>query len=154
MPIKKLKDFLDTNNIQYITISHSQAYSAQKVAASAHISGWDVAKTVIIKINGVTAMAVLPASTRIDLKLLKELTGFDQIELATEEEFESLFPGCETGAMPPFGNLFNMDVYVARSLTFDNEIAFNAGTHTELIKMAYKDFEQLVKPKVIEFSYY
>ncbi len=154
MPIKKLKGYLDSNNIQYLTITHSQAYSAQKVAASAHISGWEIAKTVIIKIDGKMAMAVLPASTRINMKLIREVTGTDNVALATEEEFEKLFPECETGAMPPFGNLYDMDVYVAKSLSVDEEIAFNAGTHTELIRMFYKDFERLVKPKVVEFSYY
>ncbi len=154
MPIKKLREFLDSHQIEYITISHSQAFSAQKVAATTHISGWEIAKTVIIKLNGELAMAVLPASTRIDLKLLREMTGSDRLEIASEEEFENLFPECETGAMPPFGNLYQMDVYVARSLTFDDQIAFNAGTHTELIRMSYSDFDRLVKPKVLEFSYY
>lgn len=153
MPAKRLKEYLDENNIQYITITHSQAYTAQKVAASAHISGWEIAKTVIVKVDNELAMAVLPASTRIDLRVLKEVTGFDNVELATEDEFANRFPDCETGAMPPFGNLYGMDVYVSESLSRDDEIAFNASSHTELIRMSYKDFERLVHPKVLKFSY-
>lgn len=153
MPLKKLKEFLNSNNIKYISISHSSAFTAQEIAASAHIPGKELAKTVIIKIDGKMAMAVLPASYKVDFGILKEVIGTANIRLAEEFEFVDKFPGCEPGAMPPFGNLYGMDVYVAKSLSDDEEIAFNAGTHTELIKLSYKDFERLVKPKVIEFSY-
>lgn len=153
MPTQKLKAYLDSNNIQYLTINHSQAFTAQKVAAATHISGWEIAKTVIVDVDGKIAMAVLPASTHINLEILKKVTGSENVRLATETEFSALFPGCETGAMPPFGNLYDMKVFVAKRLTEDDEIAFNAGTHTELIQMSYKDFERLVKPKVMEFSY-
>lgn len=153
MPAQKLKEYLDSNDIQYRTITHSQAFTSQKVAATTHISGWEIAKTVIVDVDGKLAMAVLPASTHINLETLKNVTGSDNLRLATETEFSALFPGCETGAMPPFGNLYNMDVFVAKRLTEDEEIAFNAGTHTELIQMSYKDFERLAKPKVMEFSY-
>ncbi len=153
MPVKKLKEYLDKNNIQYITITHSQAFTAQQVAASAHISGWNMAKTVIVLVNGKMAMAVLPASTHIRMSALKEVTGTEDVKLATESEFSGLFPECEIGAMPPFGNLYDMEVYVAQPLTKDEQIVFNAGTHTEIIKMAYQDFERLVKPKVLAFTY-
>ena len=153
MVSQKLKDFLDSNNIQYITINHSKAFTAQKLAAATHISGWEIAKTVIVKVDGKMAMAVLPASTRINLDTLKKVTGTQNVALATESEFAGLFPECETGAMPPFGNLYNLDVYVAKDLAKDEEIAFNAGTHTEMIKMYYKDFERLVSPKLTEFTY-
>jgi len=152
MPVKKLKKFLDDNHIKYISIIHSPAYTAQKIAAKSHISGKELAKTVIVKINSKIAMAVLPASYKISFEDLKHVTGTENVELATEEEFEYLFPECEMGAMPPFGNLYDMDVYVAESLAADEEIAFNAGTHTELIKLAYSDFQKLVKPKVFKFS--
>lgn len=153
MPAKKLKDFLDSNKIKYISITHSSAYTAQEIAASAHIPGKELAKTVILKVDGKMIMAVLPASYKVDFGLLKEATGFTSIRLADEHEFVDKFPGCEPGAMPPFGNLYGVEVYVAKSLSEDEEIAFNAGTHTELIKMGYRDFEKLVKPKVVEFSY-
>jgi Ala-tRNA(Pro) deacylase len=152
MPVKKLKEFLDSHNIKYVTISHSTVYTAQEIAASAHISGKELAKTVIVKLDGEMAMAVLPASYKIDFDLLKEATGANTIELASEQEFKDLFPGCTIGAMPPFGNLYNMEVYVARTLAEDKEIAFNAGSHSELIQLAYEDFERLVKPKVLRFS--
>ena len=152
MPVKKLKEFLDTNNIKYVTIIHSTAYTAQEIAATAHISGKELAKTVMVKIDGKMAMVVLPATHKVDFKLMKKVAGAKKIELASEEEFKDMFPGCAVGAMPPFGNLYGMEVFVAKSLAEDEEIAFNAGSHTELIKLAYKDFEKLVKPKVVEIS--
>ena len=152
MPVKKLKNFLDSNHVKYISISHSPAYTAQTIAAEAHIPGKELAKTVIVKIDDHLAMAVLPASSRIHMTHLKEAASAHDVELATEGEFEGLFPDCERGAMPPFGNLYDMDVYVADQLTEDEEIAFSAGSHSELVKMNYKDFENLVAPKVIELT--
>ena len=152
MACKKLIQYLDENNVKYITVTHSQAFTAQQVAASAHIKGREMAKTVVIKINGKMAMAVLPANFHVDFHLLKEITGNENVELAHESEFKGLFDDCETGAMPPFGNLFGLDVYVAQTLAEDEEIAFNAGNHSELIKMSYSDFEHLVKPKILRFS--
>ena len=152
MPVKKLKDFLDKNKVKYVTISHSTAYTAQQIAASSHISGKEMAKTVIVKIDGKMSMAVLPASHDIDFNLLKTNLCTKNIDLANEDEFKGLFPECQPGAMPPFGNLYDMAVYVDESLTEGEEIAFNAGTHTELIKLAYKDFEKLVEPKIMKFS--
>ena len=152
MPVKKLKEFLDQERIKYVSIVHSTAYTAQEVAASAHITGKELAKTVIVELDGKMAMAVLPANRKIVLQDLREVTGSDQVKFASEEEFRKMFPDCETGAMPPFGNLYGMDVYVAQSLTDNDEIAFNAGSHTEVIKMSYKDFERLVQPKVVSFT--
>lgn len=152
MPIKKLLDFLDEHQVKYVTIKHSRAYAAQEIAASAHIPGKELAKTVMVKRDGAMVMVVLPASYQIDFGLLEEVTGARKVELATETEFEGLFPQCETGAMPPFGNLYNMKVYVAEALAEDEHIAFNAGTHTELIQMAYADFERLVRPTVLRFA--
>jgi Ala-tRNA(Pro) deacylase len=148
MPVKKLKEFLDANGVKYLTISHSKAFTAQEVAASAHIKGKDLAKTVIVKVDGKMAMVVVPASFNVDLSLLRETVGGAHVQLASEAEFRPVFPDCETGAMPPFGNLYGMDVFVAARLTEDEEIAFNAGSHTELLQLAYKDFERLVKPHV------
>lgn len=152
MPVKKLKDYLDTNNVRYQTISHSTAYTAQQIAASAHIPGRELAKTVMVKIDDRMAMAVLPASYKVDFDLLKEVVGSKKVALASEREFKDCFPDCEIGAMPPFGNLWEMDVYVAESLLEDEEIAFNAGSHDELIKLAMNDYAKLVKPKVLRFS--
>ena len=152
MACGKLKKYLDEYNVPYVTITHSQAFTAQQVAASAHIKGKEMAKTVIIKINDKLAMAVLPATYHVDFHLLKEVTGNEDVVLAHESEFKEIFEDCELGAMPPFGNLYNMEVYVAQSLTEDVEIAFNAGTHSELIRMKYSDFERLVQPKILKFS--
>jgi len=152
MPIEKLKTFLDKEGIKYVIITHSRAYTAQEAAASAHIPGREVAKTVMVKLDGRMAMAVLPASYHIDLEHLADAAGAKKASLASEHEFAALFPDCDTGAMPPFGNLYGMDVYVAQSLAEDDEIAFAGGTHTELVRMAYGDFERLVKPRVMAFS--
>lgn len=154
MPVQKLKDYLDENNVKYVSIKHSSAYTAQEIAASAHIPGKELAKTVIIKADGKIAMAVLPASYKIDIDLLKEMTGAENVRLAGEEEFKDKFPDCEVGAMPPFGNLYNLEVYAAKSLEDDEEIAFNACSHTELIKLSFEDFKRLVQPKIVEFSYH
>ena len=152
MPIKKLKAFLDEHNIRYVSIRHSTAYTAQEIAASAHIPGKEVAKTVMVKVDGVMAMAVLPASYQVDFDLLKTATGAAEVELATEMEFKDLFPECDLGAMPPFGNLYGMDVFMAASLAEDEEIAFNAGSHTELIRMSFPDYVRLVQPVQLHFS--
>ncbi len=152
MPVKKYKDLLDKNKVKYLSIRHSTAYTAQEIAASAHIKGKNLAKTVIVKIDGKMAMAVLPAKFKIDLNRLKEATGSNVVELAAENEFVKVFPECETGAMPPFGNLYDMRVYVDKTLTGDKEIAFNAGSHSELIQLNYKDFENLVRPEIVQFS--
>ncbi len=152
MPLTKIKEFLDEHNIKYTIIKHSSAFTAQEIAASAHISGKELAKTVMIKFDGKMAMAVLPASYKISFDDLKEVLGVEKVRLAYEQEFMDKFPDCEVGAMPPFGNIYGMEVYVAESLADDEEIAFNACSHTELIKMKYKDFEELVKPKRMKFS--
>ena len=152
MPAKKLKEYLDRHHIKYTSIKHSPAYTAQEIAARSHISGKDMAKTVMVKINNEMAMAVLPASFKIDFEALMNVTGSAMVDLASEEEFKFIFPDCEIGAMPPFGNLYDLDVYVSEKLAEDNEIWFNAGTHNELIRMHYDDFERLVRPRVFEFS--
>jgi Ala-tRNA(Pro) deacylase len=153
MPLERLKKHLDDNKIKYVIKSHSVAYTTPEIAAMAHVPGKEWAKTVIIKIDGKMAMAVLPASYRIDFDDFKKAVGVKNIELAPEEEFKNHFADCEVGAMPPFGNLYNMEVYVAESLTEDDVITFNACSHKELMQMAYKNFEKLVKPKVVKFSY-
>jgi Ala-tRNA(Pro) deacylase len=152
MPSKKLKDYLDKFEVPYKTITHSQAFTAQKIAASTHIRGKNMIKTVMVMINGQPAMALLPASYQVDFSLLKEITGEGNVRLASEDEFKGMFPDCEPGAMPPFGNLYNIEVFAAKVLTEDDEIAFNAGNHSEVIQMHYRDFERLVHPKVMKFA--
>ncbi len=152
MPLQKLREFLDQNSVKYVSVSHSPAYTAQEIAASAHIPGQELAKTVMVKLDGEMAMAVLPASFKVDLEQLRSAAGATEVALATEDEFRGLFPGCEPGAMPPFGNLWNMSVFACETLAEDEEIAFNAGSHTELVKLAFVDFARLVNPKVTRFS--
>ena len=152
MPSTKLKAFLDDHGVKYVSVNHSTAFTAQEAAASAHIPGKELAKTVIVRLDGKLAMAVLPASYHVDLERLREATGSVVVELAGEDEFATLFPDCETGAMPPFGNLYGMDVFVSESLAEDDEIAFVAGTHRELIRMTYADFDRLVEPDLMRFS--
>ena len=152
MPVKKLKDFLDKEDVKYVSTYHSVAYTAQEIAASVHIKGKEMAKTVMVKLDGKMAMAVLPASHQVDFEHLKKASGVQDAVLATEKEFKDLFPDCDIGAMPPFGNLYGMNVFVSRALTEDKEIAFNAGSHYELIRLPYKDFERLVSPKIADFS--
>lgn len=152
MPVKRLKDFLDNMHVKYVTINHALTYSTQQTAATAHIRGKELAKTVMVKIDGKMAMVVLPASFKVDLNLVKRAAGARTVELATEAEFKNMFAECDIGAMPPFGNLYDMEVYAEEKLAEDEEIAFNAGTHLELIRLTYKDFERLVKPKLGSFT--
>lgn len=152
MPLTKLREFLDANHVPYVVISHSVAYTAQGIAALAHISGKELAKTVMVKLDDVLAMAVLPASALVDLPSLRAATGANTVALASERDFRDRFPDCETGAMPPFGNLYGMAVFVDEKLALDKEIAFNAGSHRELVRLAYADFERMVKPRLAKFA--
>jgi len=152
MPVQKLRDYLDQHDVEYVTISHSPAFTAQRIAEITRTPGKELAKTVIVKLDDQFAMAVLPASRRVDLDHLKHAVGAEEAMLASEDEFKRLFPDCEIGAMPPFGNLYDMGVYVAEQLAEDDEIAFNAGSHTELVRMAYKDFASLVTPQVVALT--
>lgn len=149
MPARKLKEFLEKQHVAYTSIPHEETYTAQETAEAAHVPGYELAKTVMVELDGKMAMVVVPATRKIVLQDLREVTGAAKVRFATEEEFRALFPDCEIGAMPPFGNLYGIDVFVAPGLAADEEIAFNAGTHTEVIKMHYADFDRLVHPKVI-----
>src|ERR1700693_1438837 len=150
--LSMLREFLDRNRIQYLVISHSVAYTAQGIAALTHTPGKELAKTVMVMVDGRLAMAAVAASSRVDLYRLKKYLGADLVELASEFEFRDRFPDCETGSMPPFGNLYNMDVFVDQSLAEDKEIAFNAGSHRELVRMKFADFRDLVKPAIIPLA--
>ncbi|NNM05052.1 MAG: YbaK/EbsC family protein [Gemmatimonadetes bacterium] len=149
MACAKLQEYLEERRVRYVSIKHSPAFTAQELAAAAHIPGKEVAKTVVVKLDGEMAMVVLPAPEMVRMNHLREETGADTVELASEDEFKGRFPDCEVGAMPPFGNLYDMRTLVEESLTEDEEIAFNAGTHTELIRMSYRDFAEMVQPEVL-----
>lgn len=151
MPAAKVTAYLDSKGIKYVSLRHSPAFTAPEIAASTHVSGRDFAKTVIVMIEDEMAMVVLPASRRLLLPELREMIESSHVRLASETEFRDRFPDCELGAMPPLGNLYGMRTYVSGHLAEEREIAFNAGTHTEVIKMSYADFEQLVQPTVLDF---
>ena len=147
----RLKSYLDENHIHYTLMSHSPAYTAQAAAATLHVPGKELAKSVVVAIGDQPALAVLPAAFHVNLKKLGEMAG-KPARLATEQEFISLFPDCELGAMPPFGQLYKLPVFVDRSLEADEEIVFNAGTHRDAIRMAFADFKKVVRPKVGDFA--
>jgi Ala-tRNA(Pro) deacylase len=150
--LKILCDFLDKHHIRYLTIRHSLAYTAQEIAETAHVHGQEFAKTVVVNVDGELAMAVLPAPDKLDLELLAGAIHAKQVVLADENEFQKSFPECEIGAMPPFGNLFGMKVYVEEKLAANEKITFNAGSHTELIQMPFSDFRDLIKPVIVRIS--
>ena len=152
MPLQTLIDYLEKNRVRFTRIIHSTAYTAQVIAHRAHISGNMLAKTIILKDpEAQFLMAVVPANYQIDMERISGLYG-KKLELSSEEEFCRLFPGCETGGMPPFGNLFGVPVYVSKTLAKSEEIAFNAGNHRELLQMSFADFNRLVKPTIAVFS--
>lgn len=149
MPANRLRAYLDENRVRYVSMMHSQAYTAQEIAAASHIPGKAMAKTVMVKLDGKMAMVVVPALHKIDLEVLKRVSRSGRVELATEHDFKLLFPDCEPGAMPPFGHLYGLPLYMEESLKGSREIAFNAGSHTEVVKMDMADFERLAKPVVL-----
>ncbi len=149
MPIlTKLKEFLDASGVRYEVRSHRPAFTAQETAAAEHIPGRAMAKVVMLRGAGDYAMAVLPAPYHVDLDRLRRAAGRPDLCLATEADFARLFPGCEPGAMPTFGNLWGIPVWVDESLARDDEIAFNAGNHEQTVHMRYADFARLVGPRV------
>jgi Ala-tRNA(Pro) deacylase len=153
MPIlKKLKEVLEEAKIPYEVYTHALAYTAQEIAQRQHMPGKDMAKVVILKADGKYVMAVVPASRMLSLRRAKDALHAGQITLATETEFTELFPGCETGAMPPFGNLFDLPVYVDPALEKDEMIFFNAGNHVQTVRLRYRDFQDLVHPTVVPLT--
>jgi Ala-tRNA(Pro) deacylase len=149
MSLNKLINYLDEHGKKYVIVKHSPAFTAQEAAASAHIPGKEMIKTVMVKVDGDMKMVVLPSTYNVDFESIKQALDADEVELASEEEFEKMFPDCELGAMPPFGNFYEIDTLAEENLTGNEEIAFNAGTHKELVKMSYRDYEELVKPRIM-----
>lgn len=149
---RRVKTYLEEEGVAYEHSEHPPAFTAQEVAAAEHVPGKELAKTVMLTDGEAFVMAVLPATRRIALDDLREVAGLPDLRLAEEDEFAGLFPNVETGAMAPFGNLYDVPVFVDQALREDEAITFNAGTHTDTIRMAYADFERLVGPVVAEFS--
>jgi Ala-tRNA(Pro) deacylase len=131
---------------------HVRVYTAQEIAAAQHVPGKEMAKVVMVKTDGKNIMLVLPASYRVEMKKLKGVLNSKKVVMVKEEEFQELFPDCEIGAMPPFGNLYNLEVWVDQVLTEDDFIVFRAGSHVETLRIKYSDYARLVSPKVGDFS--
>lgn len=151
MPMRKLREYLDAGGADYVATRHRESFTAQETAELCHVPGQNMAKTVMVRVNGSLAMAVLPAKYQLDLFKLQDFTHAYSIKLADESDFDDAFPECELGAMPPFGNLFGMDVFADESLSHDINISFNGGTHDELISMPYGQWKNLVHPSMAQF---
>ena len=145
----RLHNFLDQEHTPYTTLTHSRTVTADETAHATHLSRQLFAKTVMLKVDGTLAMMVMPAAYRIDLVRLSRALGGPVVELAEETDFKDAFPDCEVGAMPPFGHLYGMPVYVDSRMAGQPEIAFNAGTHTDAVRMPYGEFERLAKPELL-----
>ena len=154
MTCKKLKEFLDDRDVKYVSINHSRAYTAQEIAESAHVSGNDFAKVVMLKADEEMIMVVLPAPDKVDLKLLRQVLGVRNVVFADENDFQDHFPGCEVGAMPPFGNLYGIRVISAQTLCDSTTISFNSGLHTEVIQMDLDNYIKLVSPEIMDFTHH
>ena len=150
--LKKLQDYFEKNHVAYEVGFHPEAFTAQEIASTQHVPGKEMAKVVMVKVDGKMLMLVLPASYQIDMKKLKKVLKCKKVSIAKEKQFEELFSDCVVGAMPPFGNLYNLEVWVDQVLTEDASIVFQAGNHIETVRIKYGDYARLVTPKVGDFS--
>ena len=152
MPIRTLDELLDSRNIPFRSYNHPPTYTAQETAEVLHVTGYEVAKSVVLKVDNRFVITVLPACQRVDLESFRQKMGAKTVELATENELQSIAPMCDRGSIPPIGNLFGLPVYVSTSLAEDEVISFSGGTHTEDIRMSFRDFEWLVQPQLMDFT--
>lgn len=148
----RLEQYFRENGVGFQAMTHQVAYTAQEVAAAQRVPGKQVAKVVIVMVEGKPVMLVMPASYRIDFAKLKSGLGVQDVQLARERDFSALFPDCDTGAMPPFGNLYDVPVHIDRVLTEDAEIVFQAGTHCDTMKITYADYARLAQPIIADFA--
>lgn len=148
----RVKSFLQRHNVWFEEVRHRTDYTALETAADTHTPGREFAKTVVVAIDEAFAIAILPAQHHVHLEKLRRAVQARHVRLATEAEMQRLFPDCELGAEPPFGNLYHLPVYMSTALVGDRHLAFNAGTHEEVIRMYFEDFERLVKPRVLDLS--
>jgi Ala-tRNA(Pro) deacylase len=153
MPMNaRVQSLLVGSQVPYEVVAHPLAYTAQGVAHASHVSGWQMAKVVVLRPpSGPVLMAVLPASCRLDLGHLEDASGSKGLALLPETELGELFPDCETGSMPPFGNLYGLPVFVDAHLAREEALVFQAGNHREAVRVRYADFERLVHPTVGDF---
>lgn len=148
----KLGQYLDEQGVRFEAIPHGRSFTAQATAQAEHVPGRMEAKVVMVKLDGKDAMAVLPAVYRVDLEQLRKAAGAEEIRLLTEPEFARLFPDCEPGAMPPFGHLYGVPLFVDRALAENEEIVFNGGTHEDGVRMRFQDYARLAQPAICSFS--
>ncbi|MGH2819943.1 MAG: aminoacyl-tRNA deacylase [Actinomycetota bacterium] len=149
---ERLEAYLRDNGVEFTTHHHPEAFTAQEVAATEHVSGYRLAKVVMVRAGDDLAMTVLPAPARVDLEQLGGVVSGGEPRLASEDEFAPRFPDCEAGAMPPFGNLYEVSVYVDDSLAEQETIVFEAGTHSDTMSLRFEDFKRLVQPRVASFA--
>jgi len=152
MAARRVHDLLASNNLSYRAIKHDPAFTAQEIAQSTHVPGKYLAKTLVVWIDGHLALAVVPATKRLDLTLLRSQAAAKEVRLADESEFEECFGECEVGSAPPFGNLFGIRTFVDLGMAMQEEIAFNAGTHTDVVIMRFCDYSVLVKPLMVQIA--
>ena len=150
--LERLRGYLDGEHAPYAIQEHAKAYTTQEIAALEHVAGRRMAKVVMVLADADLFMLVLPATERVDIASLDRVLGRSGVRLAHEEEFAQAFPDCDAGAMPPFGNLYGVPVYVDRDLARDQSIVFQAGTHRHTMEMSWADFERLVEPAIAELS--
>ncbi len=149
---ERLAAYLQEQGIEFSVHHHPQAFTAQEIAASDHVSGHRFVKVVMVTDGEKLTMVCVPASLDVDLRAVADVLGVDEVRLAEESEFAPIFDDCEVGAMPPFGNLYEVPVYIDESLEQDDRIVFNAGTHRETFEMSVADFEHLARPKIASFA--
>ena len=149
---EKLKTMLDERGVKYISINHSPAYTARETAASTLVPRREFAKTIIVDLDGEKVMAVLSASRHVNLDALAQVAKASETRLATEDEFKALFPDCELGAMPPFGSLYQLRVFVDRMVTEVDNLCFNAGTHEQIMRMDCSDYLEIERPVLGDFA--
>lgn len=152
MPVRQLTSYLEANRVRYMAHNHCPTFTAQETAEATHISGKEMAKPIIIEVAGKHLMVVTAASERINFNRLSDALGGEKVRLCHEDEFEDDFPLCETGSMPPFGNLYNMPVILSAYLACQESISFNAGSHTEVVQMDMIDYCTLTRPRVARFT--
>ncbi|MDP6453247.1 MAG: YbaK/EbsC family protein [SAR202 cluster bacterium] len=149
---ERAKIYLEMNDVEYQSHQHPEVFTAQEVAEIEHVPGQLVAKVVVVFADDEMVMLALPADHKVNLKDLAEAVGARDVRLAYEDEFADRFSDCEIGAMPPFGAMYDIPVFVDSSLTEDDTIYVQAGTHTETLSLSYSDYERLEKPKVCAFA--
>jgi Ala-tRNA(Pro) deacylase len=148
----RMQEYLEQQHVPFELEHHVPTYTAQEVAQVEHVPGKQVAKIVMVMADGDLVLLVLPATARLDFNKVYAALDAEEVRLAREEEFAKVFPDCEVGAMPPFGNLYGVPVYVDSTLAEDEHIIIPAGTHTDSMRIAYADFARLVNPRVISLA--